>query len=226
MTVGSNLGTYNLPEQQQSTTTTYIHLKEQTQIPYQEGMNQGMNLGMNQGLNQGLSESYGNQPVGQNYGLTTVVPGQSVNLQSIRDRIVSPGQLFENEFLKAPTKDFYARLQSDGNFVIYTNANFDKNYAIWETNTDGKGHGPYTLRIQEDGNLVLYDRDVNPLWTSLTDGKGVGPFQLLLTDDGNLTLFDRNQSLIWDTDRELKQKLLYKKDKSGLGAALNPLHHS
>lgn len=78
------------------------------------------------------------------------------------------GTLQQNEFLKSPTKEYYARLQDDGNFVIYKTSDFRSHNAIWASNTHGKGHKPYRLTCQEDGNLVLYDHHNKPLWASDT----------------------------------------------------------
>lgn len=58
-------------------------------------------------------------------------------------------------------------MQPDGNFVLY-----DKNrFAIWSTNTWGKGVKPYNITLQDDCNLVLYDSTHTPLWASGTNGK-------------------------------------------------------
>ena len=52
-------------------------------------------------------------------------------------------------------------MQGDGNLVIY-----DFNAAIWATNTDGNP-GSY-VTIQDDGNLVIYRPQPQPLWASGT----------------------------------------------------------
>lgn len=43
-----------------------------------------------------------------------------------------------------------ARMQGDGNFVLYTAAGAP----VWASNTDG--HGNSFVRMQDDGNLVIY----------------------------------------------------------------------
>jgi len=49
---------------------------------------------------------------------------------------------------------------------------YDSNNApTWASGTDGKGEGPYKLKMQKDGNLVLYDANKEATWASGTDGK-------------------------------------------------------
>lgn len=57
-----------------------------------------------------------------------------------------------------------AVMQSDGNFVLY-NPN-SPNGVSWASNTYTH-HGAY-LRVQDDGNVVVYDRDRRPLWSWMT----------------------------------------------------------
>jgi len=52
-----------------------------------------------------------------------------------------------------------AFIQSDGNFVLQ--------YYLWNSNTSST-NGPFKLLIQDDGNLVLYDK-FKPLWSSGTN---------------------------------------------------------
>eukprot|EP00597_Dinobryon_sp_UTEXLB2267_P000838 CAMPEP_0170076480 /NCGR_PEP_ID=MMETSP0019_2-20121128/13470_1 /TAXON_ID=98059 /ORGANISM="Dinobryon sp., Strain UTEXLB2267" /LENGTH=346 /DNA_ID=CAMNT_0010288197 /DNA_START=312 /DNA_END=1352 /DNA_ORIENTATION=- len=54
-------------------------------------------------------------------------------------------------------------MQSDGNFVCYD----VYNKAIWSSRTNGKGYSPYTLIVQDDRNIVVYDK-TSALWTSNT----------------------------------------------------------
>ena len=57
-------------------------------------------------------------------------------------------------------------------------------------------NGRYHLRMQSDGNLVLYQKD-RPLWASNTKGKGVGPFRLVVQSDNNLVVYDNNAKVVW-----------------------------
>jgi hypothetical protein len=57
--------------------------------------------------------------------------------------------------------------------------------------------GNYTLRMQEDGNLVAYDNHRNALWSSNTVGSGA--IECVLQGDGNLLLKDRNGRVVWAT---------------------------
>lgn len=96
-------------------------------------------------------------------------------------------------------------VQNDGNAVIY-----DRGSPLWSTDTvattPSEGcppdslvlfpgsalsspSGRFFLLYQLDGNLVLYDRGIEPLWASGTLGVPTG--QVIMQGDGNLVLYDR-----------------------------------
>jgi hypothetical protein len=53
-----------------------------------------------------------------------------------------------------------ADMQEDGNFVLHDAAY----YSVWATETDG--HPTARLVLEDDGSLVVYDRNDKPLWNS------------------------------------------------------------
>ena len=53
----------------------------------------------------------------------------------------------------------------------------------------------YTLIMQRDGNLVLYDARKNPLWASNTQGQRVE--KCMMQRDGNLVLYLYNGQPVW-----------------------------
>lgn len=57
--------------------------------------------------------------------------------------------------------------------------------------------GQFTLRYQEDGNLVLIDGDNRALWDSETFGKPEGT--VVIQDDGNLVIYHSGNP-IWDSE--------------------------
>jgi hypothetical protein len=56
-------------------------------------------------------------------------------------------------------------MQNDGNLVVYDNSN----KAVWASNTNNKGTGPYRLIMQNDRNLVIYDAKNQPTWNTRTN---------------------------------------------------------
>ncbi|WP_234111702.1 bulb-type lectin domain-containing protein [Chryseobacterium sp. R2A-55] len=56
-------------------------------------------------------------------------------------------------------------------------------------------NGVFTLRFQNDGNLVLYKNGNNPIWASQTHGNASKKFRF--QDDGNLVIYDAADSAIW-----------------------------
>jgi hypothetical protein len=116
--------------------------------------------------------------------------------------------LEQDQKLISPNRKFEARMQSDGNFVIYEDGN-----AIWSTQTQYKERAPYRLAVQPDGNLVIYgsrETDVSlggfgvcragsaciATWSSGTGG-GSAPYTLKMQDDGNLVLYDSTTRPVW-----------------------------
>lgn len=88
-------------------------------------------------------------------------------------------------------------MQNDGNFVIYKHRNTDDQEVKWASDTNGKGEGPWHLRMQADGNLVVYDSGDEATWASDTNGKGEAPYKLKMQDDGNLVIYDSQKEVIW-----------------------------
>jgi hypothetical protein len=58
------------------------------------------------------------------------------------------------------------------------------------------------LKLQQDGNLVLYDgcsRSECAAWSSGTDGRGPGPYRLYMQNNANAVLADATGSLLWSS---------------------------
>jgi hypothetical protein len=118
---------------------------------------------------------------------------QATSLDSLEDEHV----LHQNGYLMSKGGAYYARVQDDGNFVIYTSNSFTSQNACWASQTGGKGKGPFKLVNQNDGNLCLYDSAGTCTWSSNTWKKGTAPYKLVMQDDRNLVLYDRNNGPIW-----------------------------
>jgi hypothetical protein len=123
----------------------------------------------------------------------------------------SPG-LMQYQMLVSPNGKYQAKMQTDGNFVIY-----EENTPIWNTNTVGKAEEPYRLAMQPDGNLVVYgsskadvflpglwvcraNSPCLPIWSTGPRGGrsyGTGPYTLQMQDDGNLVLVDSTGLPLW-----------------------------
>lgn len=111
-------------------------------------------------------------------------------------------------------------MQDDGNLVIYSATN-----PIWSSKADNVYNGSgnsgskvsninpgysfrrgvkvyssnrsYYLSLQNDGNLVLANRNGDPIWSSTTDNRGgKAEFQ----NDGNLVIYDSYNKSIWATN--------------------------
>lgn len=59
-------------------------------------------------------------------------------------------------------------------------------------------NGQFSLALQSDGNLVLYDRDRQPVWASGTDGREVA--SAAMQEDGNFVLYSPAGEPVWASD--------------------------
>jgi hypothetical protein len=64
--------------------------------------------------------------------------------------------------------------------------------------TLGCPDGRFSLILQTDGNLVLYDQDGQSLWASGTDGREVS--SATMQEDGNLVLNAPGGDPVWASD--------------------------
>ncbi len=92
------------------------------------------------------------------------------------------------------TKTHELTLQTDGNLVIY-NWNGTRNNPIWSTGTNGMGNYG-TVKIEDDGNLIVRDIFNNVKWASNTWNSGVTKARL--NRDGELQLLS-NDNVIWSS---------------------------
>ena len=80
-------------------------------------------------------------------------------------------------------------LSSGQELIIRDNGNLEliKNQrVVWTSGTAGRGVGPYSLYVQNDGNLVLYNGNSNPIWASnkYFEVSGLTKYVLSLRSDG------------------------------------------
>jgi Fibronectin type III domain len=94
-----------------------------------------------------------------------------------------------SQYLQSPDGRFRFVMQADGNVVLYGPSG-----ALWSTNTIGKK--ARELRMQNDGNLVLYDQNSQGIWSSET-GRHYNAF-VVVQNDGNVVIYEGGTAL-WST---------------------------
>lgn len=84
--------------------------------------------------------------------------------------MLMPGQgLSAGQRIYSDNNEYYAQMQGDGNFVVYTATGT----ALWSTNTAGSGANWAVM--QTDGNFVLYNQSTGAaIWSSNTTYKRAG----------------------------------------------------
>jgi Protein of unknown function (DUF4241) len=106
--------------------------------------------------------------------------------------------LSRRQTLTSHSGEFILAYQDDGNLVLYP---YDQDRAVWASNTQFTSVGECVL--QEDGNLVIYDREGRAVWASGTNGSPA--IRLTVRDGGFLTLESATGEILWSTGRMLSR---------------------
>ena len=87
----------------------------------------------------------------------------------------------------------------EGNVAVIDN----KNTVTWKSKDTvvpaDKRVGPYTLKLKDNGDLVLVDSTDKIVWNTFTLGRGKGPNKLIMQNDGNLVLYDSTRRALWSS---------------------------
>jgi hypothetical protein len=105
------------------------------------------------------------------------------------------------QYLVSPNKKYFLIMPGDGNVVIYIGSGPNDNKGhIWASGTHG-AIGVYSLALQEDGNLVIYNSEGNPIWNTATVEAGAQS-AFIMQDDGNAVLYrlpGPNPRVVWSS---------------------------
>lgn len=114
--------------------------------------------------------------------------------------------LYTNQMLSSPNQQFYMNVLADGNVCVMrrTPRGVQDEFA-WCAGTHGQGAN--TLTLQEDGNLVIYNRSNQPVWSSSTtpyydnrfNSNSYKPVSLQLEDNGALNLYSATGQVVWSS---------------------------
>lgn len=115
-----------------------------------------------------------------------VVAAQESNDQNLN--LASGQSINRGEYLMSASAHTIASLQSDGNFVIYSDG-----APRWNSGTAGTSAS--RLIMQSDGNLVLYNATGVPLWNTATSGNPGS--QAIMQSDGNLVVYKSGGVPAW-----------------------------
>jgi len=83
---------------------------------------------------------------------------------------------------------FELRMQGDGNLVLYQDS-----AAIWASGTFGNFH---MMHLQSDGNIVITQLGT-PVWSTGTHGNPGA--RLRIQNDGNLVLYSTAGAVLWQS---------------------------
>ena len=80
---------------------------------------------------------------------------------------------------------------------------------IFENQELISSNGWYRLRVQPDGNLVIYDKAGTAIWDhgeGVKNPQGAGQYRLKMQTDGNLVMYDRQTNEVIWTGQDTNQK--------------------
>jgi hypothetical protein len=111
--------------------------------------------------------------------------------------IISPGHIHTS--ITSPNGVYKANLsQSTGLFVVSSELG-----VVWQhtkhTSRRPSTKGPYTLQLQNDGNLVARNANGSIYWDTNSANLGYPPFKLIVSNMGNLQILDKRGVLVWST---------------------------
>lgn len=119
--------------------------------------------------------------------LAAMVPGIAHAQNTLR----VDTNLTANQQIRSQNGRFHLIMQSDCNLVLYEGGR-----ALWASNTHNRGFGCF-VRMQGDGNLVVYDSNETPLWASNTVGRSNPTLQV--EDSGDLVMYSGGRA-VWRTN--------------------------
>lgn len=96
--------------------------------------------------------------------------------------------LYPGQTVRSCDGRFTLAHQTDGNVVLYQGPT-----PLWNTHTDGRT--TESLRMQTDGNFVLYGPGLVPLWNSVTPGNPGA--SLLVRNDGKVVVQSTGGTVLW-----------------------------
>lgn len=117
-----------------------------------------------------------------------------------QNALVSEYSLLQGQILASPSRNYFATVQNDGAFTVYVSSHFCAMNAIFSSKPPSHAPTPFSLKCQNDGNVVLFDGKGTPQWATNSWGKGNGPYRLILQDDGNLVVRDAEGMLVWSAE--------------------------
>jgi hypothetical protein len=118
-------------------------------------------------------------------------------------------QLYDRQFSPIPdfSDDAYANAQREISQCAFTDIQRKSAiYQGWQMNIGSKRWSPngrYILKLQSDGNLIIYHKPLNEvIWSSKTQGRGV--FKAVMQYDGNFVLYTKDNVARWHTGTDGK----------------------
>ncbi|XP_034003925.1 mannose-specific lectin-like [Trematomus bernacchii] len=114
-----------------------------------------------------------------------------------RNYLSKGDELRRGDSLVSNNGEFKAVFQGDGNFVVYGWK------AVWAADTAGSD--PFRLIMQDDCNLVMYDKDAKAMWHTNTHKSDCNLCRLQLTDDGKLVV-NKDCIEVWNSDKSTGMK--------------------
>ena len=128
---------------------------------------------------------HNDDPRGRQYALVAInIPvsgdgqapagGGSTGINESRNKgqtLHSGEQLLRNQYLESPNRKYRCYFQGDGNLVLRRTSDMK---SLWSSRSHGRGGA--RLKMQRDGNLVIYTSSNSAIWSTKTHRSGAKKF--------------------------------------------------
>jgi hypothetical protein len=114
-------------------------------------------------------------------------------------------RLESGSFLVSDNGMFYARMQHDGNFVIYRGAGTNPADAVWSTGTHGKGNPGRSYFELRDGKVRVRGHVMFQLHTTRWNKTARDATRLVMANNGSLIAYRANGTIAWQSGAVIKK---------------------
>jgi len=122
--------------------------------------------------------------------------------QHLTNQLISNGNNTMQQGQSLVNHHYKLLIENDGNLVLRDASNSSGSTIVWSTGTANQGSGPYSLTLQTNGNLCLFDGTGTSLWCTQTSHQGIGPWRAVLQADRNFCIYDSQNSSQWCTNTQ------------------------
>ena len=159
-------------------------------------------------------------------GLTLLLGSQPHALAASTEQLSNVGSflttgqyLSSGDYMESDNGQYFAIMQSDGNFVVYHGTGPSNNLGlVWASGTGGRPTGAFFAIMQGNGEFVIYrgtgpSNNLGYVWSSSHTALPTGQYFAIMQDDANFVVYhgtgpSNNLGLVWATNTYLSSTIV------------------